>query len=92
MFYGVTWPNWNLLDTWFSSMSGVKKGKVHKQKKNTISIVKHGERPDLLWGCFAAAGSGNLDCMKDIMDSLKYQAILAKNVMPSVQRLKLEAD
>jgi len=41
-------------------------------------------------GCFAVAGSGKLDYMKDIMNSLKYQAILAKMMMPSVQRLKLD--
>ncbi len=29
------------------------------------------------------------ECMKDIMDSLKYQAILARIVMPLVQRLKM---
>jgi len=29
------------------------------------------------WRCFAVAGSGNLDCMKDVMNSLKYKAILA---------------
>ncbi len=27
-------------------------------------------------GCFGGAGSGNLDCMKDIMDSLKYHAMI----------------
>ncbi len=27
-------------------------------------------------GCLTVAGSGNRDCMKEIMDSLKYQAIL----------------
>jgi len=41
-------------------------------------------------GCFAVAGSGKLDYMKDIMNYLKYQAILAKMMMPSVQRLKLD--
>ncbi len=66
-----------------------KKRKAYEQK-NTISIVKHEVGPFLLWGCFAVARSGNLDCMKEIMDSLKYQAIFAKIVMSSVQRLKLD--
>ncbi len=35
------------------------------------------------------AGTGNHDCMKDIMDSLKYQAILTRNMMPLVQRLMI---
>jgi len=44
-------------------------------KMNIISIFKNGGAPVLLWGCFAVARSGNLDCMKDIMHSLNYQAI-----------------
>jgi len=43
--------------------------------KKGISMVKNGGGPVLLYGCFAVAGSGNLACMKDIMNSLKYQAI-----------------
>lgn len=41
-------------------------------------------------GVFASAGSGNLESMKDIMDSLKSQAILAERMVPSVHRLKLD--
>ena len=51
-----------------------KRDKAHKQK-NTISIVKLGGGSVLLWGCFTVAGSGNHDCMKDIMDSLKCLAL-----------------
>jgi hypothetical protein len=52
----------------------------------TIPRVKHGGGQVLIQ-CFAAAGSVNLDCMKDIVHSLRYEAILAENVMPFVQRL-----
>lgn len=41
-------------------------------------------------GVFASAGSGNLDSMNDIMDSLKSQAILAERMVPSVHGLKLD--
>ncbi len=41
---------------------------------NTIPIKKHGGGPVLLRECFAVAESENFDCMKDIMDSPKYQA------------------
>lgn len=41
-------------------------------------------------GVFASAGSGNLESMKDIIDSLKSQAILAERMVPSVHRLKLD--
>ncbi|KAL0150601.1 hypothetical protein M9458_054102, partial [Cirrhinus mrigala] len=65
-----------------------KKGKAYKQK-NTISIVKRGGGPVLLWGCFTVAGCGYHDHMKDFINSLKYQAILARIVMLLVQRVKL---
>ncbi len=35
-------------------------------------------------GSFTVAGSGTLDCMKHIMDSLKHQAVLTKSVMSLV--------
>lgn len=37
-------------------------------------MKKHGGGPVLLRECFAVAESENVDCMKYIMDSLKYQA------------------
>ncbi len=63
-------------------------GKAYEQK-NIIPMVKHTVVPVLLWGCFAATESGKLDCMKNFMNSLKYQVILAKTVMPLIHRLKL---
>ncbi len=81
----VLWSNeTKLFWTHGSAVCLVPKGKAYEQK-NTISMVKHGG-PIL----FAVTGSVNLDCMQDIMDSLRYQAILANIVMPSVQRLKLD--
>lgn len=41
------------------------------------------------YGVLCCCRSGNFDYMKNIMDSLKYQAILVKTVMPLVHRLKL---
>ena len=43
----------------------------------------------MMWGCFSAAGTGNLDHVPGIMDSQKYQAILKRSVMPSVGKLNL---
>lgn len=37
-------------------------------------MKKHGGGPVLLRECSAVAESENVDCMKYIMDSLKYQA------------------
>jgi len=53
-------------------------------------MVNHGGGSVLLCGCFAVAGSGNLDCMKDSITYSKYQAILANRMMPLLQRLKLD--
>ncbi len=49
MFYGVMWPDQNFLDPWISQMSGPNKRAKLKQK-NTISMIKHGGEPVLLWG------------------------------------------
>ena len=42
----------------------------------------------MLWGCFASTGTGNLQRIEGIMDSVRYQDIIAKNVNPSVKKLK----
>ena len=43
----------------------------------------------MLWGCFAASGTGRLDFVEGRMNSEQYQQILAENVSPSVQKLGL---
>lgn len=58
-------------------------------EKNTLPTVKHGGGSVMLWGCFAPSGTGNLHRVEGIMDSDRYQDILAKNVSQSVKRLKL---
>ena len=63
-------------------------GQAYDQK-NTIPTVNHGDGSLMMWGCFSAAGTGNLDRGAGIMDSQKYQAILKRNVMPSVDILNL---
>ena len=42
-----------------------------------------------LWGCFAASGPGALVKINGIMNSTKYQDILAKNLVASARKLRL---
>ncbi len=41
--------------------------------KNTIPTVKHGGGNIMLWGCFSAKGTGQLDRIKGMMDGTKYR-------------------
>lgn len=59
------------------------------KEKNTIPTVKHGGGSLMFWGCFAASGTGCLDCVHGIMKSEDYQRILGHNVGPSVRKLGL---
>ena len=36
----------------------------------------------MFWGCFAASGTGCLDCVHGIMNSEDYQIILERNEGP----------
>jgi hypothetical protein len=65
-----------------------KKGTAH-EPRYTIPTVKHGGGSILLWGCFSAAGPGELVTIKGIMDSEKYREILQANLMKSAKALRL---
>ena len=43
----------------------------------------------MVWGCFAAAGPGQLTIIESTMNSTLYQRVL-ENVKPSVEKLKLK--
>uniref|UniRef100_A0A8C4RGC3 Transposase n=1 Tax=Erpetoichthys calabaricus TaxID=27687 RepID=A0A8C4RGC3_ERPCA len=59
------------------------------EEKNTVPTVKHSGGSKMFWGCFAASGTGCLDCVQGIMKSEDYQKILGCNVGPSVRKLGL---
>ncbi len=65
-----------------------KKNEAFKEK-DTVPTDKHGGGSKMFWGCFAASGTGCLDCVKCIMKSDDYQRILGRNVVASVRKLRL---
>jgi hypothetical protein len=58
--------------------------------KNTTSTVKHGGGSVMVWGCFSAAGVGNLVFIDGIMDHKVYINILKENLATSAARLGIE--
>ena len=44
----------------------------------------------MIWGCFAASGTGRLSIIDGMMDSTVYQQILDQNVLPLVGSLQLD--
>ncbi|CDQ66483.1 unnamed protein product [Oncorhynchus mykiss] len=65
-----------------------KKGEACKPKK-TIPTVAHGGGSIMLWGCFAAGGTGALHKIDGIMRTENYVDILKKHLKTSVRKLKL---
>lgn len=51
--------------------------------------MKHGDGLVMLQDCFASSGTGTLQHLERIMNSIKHQEILGENIMPSVRKLKL---
>uniref|UniRef100_A0A8C5PYF6 Transposase Tc1-like domain-containing protein n=1 Tax=Leptobrachium leishanense TaxID=445787 RepID=A0A8C5PYF6_9ANUR len=65
-----------------------KRNEAYKEK-NTVPTVKYSGGSMMFWGCFAASGTGCLECVQGIMKSEDYQRILARTVEPSVRKLGL---
>ena len=46
--------------------------------KNTVPTVKYSSGSIMIWGCFSAAGVGNIDIIEGRMNAEKYKNILEK--------------
>ncbi|KAL0163509.1 hypothetical protein M9458_039262, partial [Cirrhinus mrigala] len=52
---------------------------------NTVPTVKHGGGSIMLWGCFSAAGTGQLVAIEGKMNAAKYRDIMDENLLQSAQ-------
>jgi transposase len=66
-----------------------RKKKDEYNPKSTIPTVKHGGGTIMLWGCFAAGGTGALHKIDGIMRKENYVDILKQHLKTSVRKLKL---
>lgn len=57
--------------------------------RNMLPTFKHGGGSVMAWGCFSAAGVGNLHFIDGIMDAKKYIAILKENLHEIARKLGL---
>uniref|UniRef100_A0A673ISP3 Uncharacterized protein n=1 Tax=Sinocyclocheilus rhinocerous TaxID=307959 RepID=A0A673ISP3_9TELE len=63
----------------------VQKNVKAKEQKNTITTVKHGGGPVLLWRCFTVARSENTDCIKPFWQDIGMTVLLECPVIIKLQ-------
>lgn len=66
-----------------------RKSNTAHHPNNTIPKVKHGGGNIMLWGCFSAAGTGELVRIEGKMDGAKYRQILEENLLLSARKLSM---
>ena len=86
-------PNSNYLATiiiitWFGENQTMGENQ-HTRRTPCIPTVKHDEGSILIWGCFSSAGTGDINIIKEIMNSQKYIEILANHFRNSARILEM---
>ena len=64
-----------------------KQNEAYKEK-NMVPTVKYGGGSKMFSACFAASGTGCIDCVQRIMKSGDYQKIQARNIGPKTYLTK----
>lgn len=59
---------------------------------NLVPTFKHGGGSVMVWGCFSAAGVGNLHFIDGIMTAKGYINILKKNLKQSAEKMGISRD
>ncbi|KAI2664860.1 Transposable element Tcb1 transposase [Labeo rohita] len=86
----ILWPDETKVEVFGKGHHGTvyrKRNEAFKEK-NTVPTVKHGGSSKMFCSCFAASGTGCLDCVNSIMKSDDYQR-MGHNVVANVRKLRL---
>ena len=70
-------------------MFGGKRGKLASRRTRTNPTVKHGGGSIMLWGCYAAGGTGARHKIDGIMSQENDVDILKQHLKTSVRKLKI---
>ncbi len=72
----LLWTDESKVELFVKGHHGTVYRKINEaSEKRTVPTVKHGGGSKIFWACFAASGTGCLDCVNGIMKS-DYQRIL----------------
>ena len=75
----VLWSDENQIELFgINSTRHVWRRNAAYDPKNSISTVKHGGGNIMLWGCFSAKGTGQLNHIKGTIDKFKFKSFICR--------------